>query len=254
MSIISWDDFDDQTTPQSTPVLTPTKPAQSAIVTSSPAMTTSGADPLEQARLSNQSLDVEMALADLDMGAARIRAEDKRMINSTSDVNQLIPFKCEWAWNKYLQSSANHWMPQEVAMTADIALWKSADGLSVDERNIVMRSLGYFSTADTVVATNDYDEPKETRVWVHESAKILDFRVSEPDLVELNVFGHVVIWCPNDRAPKPPIQEPISPTCHVNISPYSVVRVNGVLCWAKQIQVGLSRQAPETRFVAEKIK
>lgn len=105
-----------------------------------------------------------------------------------------------------------------------------------------------------VVATNDYDEPKETRVWVHESAKILDFRVSEPDLVELNTFGHVVIWCPNDRAPKPPMQEPISPTCHVNISPYSVVRVNGVLCWAKQIQVGLSRQAQETRFLAEKIK
>lgn len=146
MSVISWDDFDNQTTPQSTPVLAPTKPTESAIVTST--------DPLEQARLSNQSLDVEMALADLDMGAARIRAEDKRMINSTSDVNQLIPFKCEWAWNKYLLSSANHWMPQEVAMTADIALWKSADGLSVDERNIVMRSLGFFSTADTVVANN----------------------------------------------------------------------------------------------------
>ena len=45
-------------------------------------------------------------------------------------------------------------MPQEVNMTADIALWKSKEGLSEDERLIVMRSLGYFSTADSLVANN----------------------------------------------------------------------------------------------------
>ena len=39
-------------------------------------------------------------------------------------------------------------------MTADIALWKSEDGLSQDERNIVKRSLGFFSTADSLVANN----------------------------------------------------------------------------------------------------
>lgn len=39
-------------------------------------------------------------------------------------------------------------------MTADIALWKSKDGLTEDERRIVMRSLGYFSTADSLVANN----------------------------------------------------------------------------------------------------
>lgn len=105
-----------------------------------------------------------------------------------------------------------------------------------------------------VVATNDYQHPKETRVWVHESAKILDYRVSEADLVELNTFGHVVVWCSNEKAPKPPIQEPISPTCCVNTSPYSVVRVNGVLCWATEIQIGLNRARTEARFMAEKIK
>ena len=39
-------------------------------------------------------------------------------------------------------------------MTADIALWKSADGLTDDERRIVMRNLGFFSTADSLVANN----------------------------------------------------------------------------------------------------
>ena len=45
-------------------------------------------------------------------------------------------------------------MPQEVNMTADIALWKSEDGLSQDEITIVKRSLGFFSTADSLVANN----------------------------------------------------------------------------------------------------
>ena len=39
-------------------------------------------------------------------------------------------------------------------MTADIALWKTPDALTDDERRIVMRSLGYFSTADSLVANN----------------------------------------------------------------------------------------------------
>ena len=39
-------------------------------------------------------------------------------------------------------------------MTADVALWKSKDGLSEQERMIVMRNLGFFSTADSLVANN----------------------------------------------------------------------------------------------------
>jgi len=83
-----------------------------------------------------------------------LRAEDKRIINGTSDVNQLIPFKYDWAWQKYLDGCANHWMPQEVPMGNDIKLWKSDDGLTPDERHIVETALGFFSTADTLVANN----------------------------------------------------------------------------------------------------
>ena len=62
----------------------------------------------------------------------RVNAADKRIINGHTDVNQLVPFKYKWAWEKYLATCANHWMPQEVNMTRDIALWKDPNGLSDD--------------------------------------------------------------------------------------------------------------------------
>ena len=34
----------------------------------------------------------------------RVTAEDKRVINSKADVNQLVPFKYKWAWEKYLDT------------------------------------------------------------------------------------------------------------------------------------------------------
>jgi len=106
------------------------------------------------ARASLATLDPAPGLAELEMGAARVEVDDKAMINCRADLNQLVPFKYDWAWQKYLDGCANHWMPQEVNMTADIAVWKSADTLTDDERRIIMRSLGYFSTADSLVANN----------------------------------------------------------------------------------------------------
>jgi ribonucleoside-diphosphate reductase beta chain len=84
----------------------------------------------------------------------RVRAADKRIINGQTDVNQLVPFKYKWAWEKYLATCANHWMPQEVNMTRDIALWKDPNGLTEDERRIVKRNLGFFVTADSLAANN----------------------------------------------------------------------------------------------------
>ena len=84
----------------------------------------------------------------------RVRASDKRIINGKTDVNQLVPFAYKWAWDKYLASCANHWMPQEVNMARDIALWKDPNGLTDDERRIVKRNLGFFVTADSLAANN----------------------------------------------------------------------------------------------------
>src|SRR3989449_1039517 len=84
----------------------------------------------------------------------RVRVEDKRIINARADVNQLVPFKYKWAWEKYLAGCANHWMPQEINMSRDIALWQDPNGLTEDERRVVKRNLGFFVTADSLAANN----------------------------------------------------------------------------------------------------
>lgn len=89
-----------------------------------------------------------------DVSLKRVTVEDKRIINAKADLNQLVPFKYIWAWTKYLTACANHWMPNEINMAADVALWRSANGLTPDERMIIERSLGFFSTADSLVANN----------------------------------------------------------------------------------------------------
>ena len=93
-------------------------------------------------------------LEDVEMGASRIQVDDKKIINCKADLNQLVPFKYKWAWDKYLDACANHWMPQEISMAADVALWQDPNGLTDDERAIIKRSLGFFSTADSLVANN----------------------------------------------------------------------------------------------------
>lgn len=95
-----------------------------------------------------------IGLEDVEMGARRIQVDDKKIINCRADLNQLFPLKYDWAWQKYLDACANHWMPQEINMTQDLAMWKDPNGLTDDERLIIKRALGFFSTADSLVANN----------------------------------------------------------------------------------------------------
>ncbi|MCO7232518.1 MULTISPECIES: ribonucleotide-diphosphate reductase subunit beta [unclassified Cobetia] len=164
--MLNWDDFHEDEAPAAEkpaaakpapqPEAPAAAPAADAVVASenSEGYTVSEAERIARAQQALDDLDVAKGLEELEMGAQRIQVDEKRMINARADVNQLVPFKYDWAWQKYLDGSANHWMPQEVNMNADIALWKSQDGLTEDERLIVMRSLGYFSTADSLVANN----------------------------------------------------------------------------------------------------
>lgn len=86
--------------------------------------------------------------------AGRINVNQKRLINCNQvDVNQLMPLKYKWAWEHYLNGCANHWMPTEVPMAKDIELWKS-NQLTEDERRVIMRNLGFFSTAESLVGNN----------------------------------------------------------------------------------------------------
>ncbi len=93
-------------------------------------------------------------LGKIARGAARVRVDDKAMINCHADVNQLLPLKYRWAWEKYLSACNNHWMPTEVSMQADIALWKSAEGLTAEERHVIKRNLGFFAASESLVANN----------------------------------------------------------------------------------------------------
>ena len=111
-------------------------------------------DRLERAKKAVAAFDKQTGEEALEGMGSRVDVDQKAMINCRADVNQLVPFKYDWAWQKYLDGCANHWMPQEINMTPDVALWKNEKGLSEDERKIVMRSLGFFSTADSLVANN----------------------------------------------------------------------------------------------------
>lgn len=85
----------------------------------------------------------------------RVNVDQKRLINCNKvDVNQLMPLKYTWAWEHYLNGCANHWMPTEVPMGKDIEIWKSKTALSADERLVIMRNLGFFSTAESLVGNN----------------------------------------------------------------------------------------------------
>jgi ribonucleoside-diphosphate reductase beta chain len=109
--------------------------------------------PLQPSLLSSPAAD-PTGLGAIAADAARVRVDDKAMINARADVNQLLPLKYRWAWEKYLAACNNHWMPTEVGMQADIALWHSRDGLTEDERRAIKRNLGFFAASESLVANN----------------------------------------------------------------------------------------------------
>ena len=167
--MLNWDDYgkEGNNTSAAVNVSENVKEVQKAEAPAKPVMDTAAPIPsaenkiieegtrAETAREAVKNLDEAAGIAELDqvMGS-RVQVDDKMMINCNADLNQLVPFKYDWAWQKYLDGSANHWMPQEINMTNDIVLWKSEDGLTEDERTIVKRNLGFFSTADSLVANN----------------------------------------------------------------------------------------------------
>ncbi|MBU1359469.1 MAG: ribonucleotide-diphosphate reductase subunit beta, partial [Gammaproteobacteria bacterium] len=142
--MLTWED---QITPSSKPAISPLPSGMSGLQAS----LSSERAPIFSASIPTASAPKAAAHT---APARRINVADKRIINGQTDVNQLVPFKYKWAWEKYLATCANHWMPQEVNMSRDIALWKDPNGLTEDERRIVKRNLGFFVTADSLAANN----------------------------------------------------------------------------------------------------
>jgi ribonucleoside-diphosphate reductase beta chain len=166
--MLSWDEFNKEeghipvrpvapkAAPRTVPQPVPVKPRAKVEVEAQPQAQTATNTPsaLEKAINDLAELDVSAGIEELEGSASRVTVDEKRMINCRADLNQLVPFKYDWAWKKYEAGCANHWMPQEVNMTKDIALWKDPQGLTDDERLIIKRNLGFFSTADSLVANN----------------------------------------------------------------------------------------------------
>ncbi len=162
--MLTWDDYNQEDSMAATaapePAVVAAAAAAQEVVTApepaakEPAPVEPSPEAMQAAEAVIANMDASAGVEELEMGASRLSVDEKAMINCRADLNQLVPFKYDWAWQKYLDGCANHWMPQEINMTADVATWKSSDGLSEDERRIVMRSLGYFSTADSLVANN----------------------------------------------------------------------------------------------------
>ena len=162
--MLTWDDYNQEDSVAATaapePAVVAAAAAAQEVMTapepaaSEPAPAEPSPEAMQAAEAVIANMDASAGVEELEMGASRVSVDEKAMINCRADLNQLVPFKYDWAWQKYLDGCANHWMPQEINMTADVATWKSSDGLSEDERRIVMRSLGYFSTADSLVANN----------------------------------------------------------------------------------------------------
>lgn len=78
---------------------------------------------------------------------------DKKVVFGTSDCNVIEPIKHQFAWDAFNTGLANFWLPTEVNMSADIQDWRG-DKLTTEERTVVKRSMGFFSTAESLVVNN----------------------------------------------------------------------------------------------------
>src|SRR5262245_25966330 len=87
-----------------------------------------------------------------EVGLAPVRAEDKRVINGMSDINQLAPFRYPWAWKYFLNANKNHWTPLDINMAQDIQDYRHR--LTAAERHVYESVLAYLTTSDILAMRN----------------------------------------------------------------------------------------------------
>ena len=81
-----------------------------------------------------------------------IRAEDKRVINGSGDINQLAPFKYPWAWEFFINANKNHWTPLDINMAQDVSDYHHK--LTPAERHVYENVLAYLTTSDILAMRN----------------------------------------------------------------------------------------------------
>ncbi|ROS05226.1 ribonucleoside-diphosphate reductase beta chain [Sinobacterium caligoides] len=81
-----------------------------------------------------------------------VNAEDKRVVNGMTDVNQLAPFKYPWAWEFFLNANKNHWTPLDVNMSQDVHDYHHK--LTQEEKHVYENVLSYLTTSDIMAMRN----------------------------------------------------------------------------------------------------
>ena len=81
-----------------------------------------------------------------------VRAEDKRVINGLTDINQLAPFKYPWAWEFFLNANRNHWTPLDINMSKDVHDFQYR--LTLEEKHVYTNVLSYLTTSDILAMRN----------------------------------------------------------------------------------------------------
>ncbi len=87
-----------------------------------------------------------------DASTKPVRADDKRVINGQTDINQLAPFRYPWAWNYFLNANKNHWTPLDINMAQDVHDFQHK--LTVEERHVYTNVLSYLTTSDILAMRN----------------------------------------------------------------------------------------------------
>jgi ribonucleoside-diphosphate reductase beta chain len=75
------------------------------------------------------------------------------LTENTAGVNRILPHKHKYAWDLFLKSCANNWMPTEISMQQDIKQWKNNE-ITEDEKLLVKRCLGFFAGSESLVGNN----------------------------------------------------------------------------------------------------
>ena len=79
-------------------------------------------------------------------------ADDKRVINGLTDINQLAPFKYPWAWEFFLNANRNHWTPLDINMSKDVHDYQHR--LTVEEKHVYENVISYLTTSDILAMRN----------------------------------------------------------------------------------------------------
>ena len=75
------------------------------------------------------------------------------LTKNIAGVNRILPHKHKYAWDLFLKSCANNWMPTEISMQNDIKQWKNNE-ITEDEKLLVKRCLGFFAGSESLVGNN----------------------------------------------------------------------------------------------------